>query len=65
MGLRERLRHCSVNTKDEYLHELTGRSADAIDRLVKYARHNDGCMIYLNTKCVCGLSDLLKEIGDE
>ena len=28
--LVERLRHCSQNTRDEYLHELTGRAADRI-----------------------------------
>ena len=31
--LVERLRHCSQNTSDEYLHELAGRSADAIEQL--------------------------------
>lgn len=31
--LQERLRHCSANTKDEYLHELAGRAADELDRL--------------------------------
>ena len=30
--LVERLRHCSQNTRDEYLHELTGRAADRITR---------------------------------
>jgi hypothetical protein len=30
MGLIERLEHCSQNTRDEYLHELTGRSAAAL-----------------------------------
>jgi hypothetical protein len=29
----ERLEHCSHNTKDEYLHELTGRAAAEITRL--------------------------------
>ena len=29
----ERLRHCSENCGDEYLHELTGKSADTISRL--------------------------------
>ena len=29
-ALIERLRHCSQNTKDEYLHELTGRAATAL-----------------------------------
>ena len=28
--LIERLNHCSQNTKDEYLHELTGRAAAAL-----------------------------------
>ena len=28
--LVERLRHCSKNTRDEYLHELTGRAAIAL-----------------------------------
>ena len=28
--LAARLEHCSANTKDEYLHELTGRAADAL-----------------------------------
>lgn len=28
-----RLRRCSENCGDEYLHELTGRAADEIDRL--------------------------------
>lgn len=32
-SLVERLRHCSANTKDEYLHELAGRAADELDRL--------------------------------
>ena len=30
----ERLRHCSTNTRDEYLHELAGRSANMITALV-------------------------------
>ena len=30
--LVERLRHCSQNTRDEYLHELTGRAADRISQ---------------------------------
>lgn len=29
----ERLRHCSENCGDEYLHELAGRAADEIERL--------------------------------
>jgi hypothetical protein len=29
----ERLRHCSENCGDEYLHELTGKAADTITRL--------------------------------
>jgi predicted ATPase len=29
-ALIERLTHCSQNTKDEYLHELTGRAATAL-----------------------------------
>lgn len=29
----EMLRHCSTNTTDEYLHELTGRAADTIEQL--------------------------------
>lgn len=29
----ERLRHCSENYVDEYLHELTGKAADTITRL--------------------------------
>ena len=29
-ALIERLTHCSHNTKDEYLHELTGRAAIAL-----------------------------------
>lgn len=38
--LQERLRHCSANTKDEYLHELAGRAADELDRLTaEVARH--------------------------
>ena len=32
-SLVERLRHCSDNTNDEYLHELTGRAADELTRL--------------------------------
>lgn len=31
--LKARLQHCSENTKDEYLHELTGRAATAITDL--------------------------------
>lgn len=31
--IEARLRHCSENTKDEYLHELAGRSADTIASL--------------------------------
>ena len=31
--LLKRLRHCSKNCGDEYLHELTGRSADRIEAL--------------------------------
>jgi hypothetical protein len=29
----ERLRHCSENCGDKYLHELTGKAADTISRL--------------------------------
>ena len=31
--LVERLRHCSANTSDEYLHELTGRAAAFLEAL--------------------------------
>jgi len=31
--LIERLRHCSKEADDPYLHELTGRAADEIERL--------------------------------
>ncbi len=30
-----RLEHCSANTRDEYLHELAGRSAAIISELVE------------------------------
>lgn len=32
-SLVERLEHCSQNTRDEYLHELTGRAAARITAL--------------------------------
>lgn len=40
--LVERLRHCSENCGDEYLHELAGRAAARIERLeaeIKTAIH--------------------------
>lgn len=40
-GLVERLQHCSQNTKDEYLHELTGRAADAITALTRQLGERD------------------------
>ena len=44
-ALIERLRHCSQNTKDEYLHELTGQAATALTeaeaKLVKAREENE------------------------
>ena len=41
--LIERLTHCSQNTKDEYLHELTGRAAAALtDAEAKLVKARDG-----------------------
>lgn len=34
----DRLRHCSENCGDEYLHELTGKAADTITRLTAEVR---------------------------
>lgn len=39
--VRERLQHVSQNTRDEYLHEVTGRAADTIAALVAEVRRLD------------------------
>ena len=68
MGIVERLLHCSTRASDEYLHELTGRAADLIERLKGYAVHDDGCGDGWSTMdggklpCSCGLTALIKEI---
>ena len=42
-ALIERLTHCSQNTKDEYLHELTGRAVTALtDAEAKLAKAREG-----------------------
>ena len=64
--LVERLEHCSANTRDEYLHELTGRAAtritaleareaelvEASNTLARYTTHNLGCALYQSSYAV-------------
>lgn len=60
--LVERLRHCSQNTRDEYLHELTGRAADRIEVLEAALRTimNEGGQAEHRIA-----AEALKEIGDQ
>lgn len=40
----ERLRHCSENCRDEYLHELSGRAADTITALCARVEKLEGAL---------------------
>lgn len=70
MGLIERLRHLSREARNEYEHEVLGRSADALTKLPTYVGHNDTCEIMTHgvwsdpIPCTCGLQDLLDTIGE-
>lgn len=77
MGLRERLRARSIarwgseehGTAWTHIDSLSAEAADAIDRLMKYARHDSSCDLRMFPNhardCDCGLFDLIKEIGDD
>lgn len=51
--IEARLRHCSENTKDEYLHELAGRSADTIASLRAEVARLRGAMDAQTDECIC------------
>ena len=64
-ALIERLTHCSQNTKDEYLHELTGRAAtaltDAEAKLALAREALEGVLPYVMTQAVGCHGDKCRE----